>query len=426
MESQKVLDDIFVIKANCPQTVGFCLLYCWLRRHNKQAISRERIMVGIRYWVLTLALFFHSQAALSNSELLAEWGVSHPETIQCDTQSLSKAEQKLYLNIASKAFTWTTGSVEQAEYEPVGELANYFGFARLRNDIRDSTNNSQADVNFRGSSWKVVLENLNKPQREILYTLNEDHASDFHDFLRARVALVRQLYGLKQQKPLNTEIINQSIVDMGRHEANITLLSAGAYSSLNQSLTEAQIATFKALRKGNLAAVEMKGKGPYTQDVAAELKSMSADQIELLTEVSSKYLSYQTGSVEDSVYLPPGKIANYFGFAYYRYEDRAKVSRSQAAKTFIEVLNQQQRETLQCLAKEIIDYQSDYIEERKNLIHHTYSMEEVTSKLQDQIVKNYLHGAIAEGRIGAVEGIYFDYVVRSLNQEQLKLLKEKR
>jgi hypothetical protein len=383
-------------------------------------------MVKLRSKLLILALIFQSQSAFSENTLLAQWGISSPEAIQCDTKSLTKAEQKLYLNIGSKAFTWTTGHVEQAEYEPVGELANYFGFARLRNDIRDSTSNSQADVNFRGSSWKVVLENLNQQQRAILYKLNDDHAADFHDFLKARVALVQQLYGLKQQSELDVEIVEQSIVDMGEHEASITLMSAAAYSEINQSLTDTQIAAFKALREGNVAAVELKGKGPYTSDVAAELKQMDSGQMELLTEVASKYLSYQTGTVEDSVYLPPGKIANYFGFAYYRYEDRAKVSRSQAAQAFISALNQEQKMTLQCLAKELMSYQSSYIEGRETLIRTTYTIANVNKEQQTEIKNRYIEGAISEGRIGTIQGIYFDFIERSLDEQQLNFIKQKR
>ncbi len=357
---------------------------------------------------------------------LSDWGVLDPWESTCESTELSKAEEKLYQNICSKAFTWFTGTIEQAHYEPIGELANYFGFARLRNEIRETSNDPLADENLRGTSWLVVLENLDSTQRGMLYNAAKEQEIAFFGFLEKRVELIDLLYGLKDDETVNLPDAVNLIQAMGEYEAEISIISAEAFGKVSLNLTTDQKEFFANIRQGNLIVKNLKGNGPYAFEVSDELKALSSNQEDLITETASKFLSYETGELEDAIYLPPGKIGNYFGFASYRYEERASVSRSQAADLLLGVLSDQQKELLKCLTTQVYDFEQSYINSRAELITDLYPLKSGVEVQDSSIVSNYLVGAIDEGKMGVVQAIYFNYLGRLLSEAQISELKTKR
>ncbi|MDC7219480.1 MAG: hypothetical protein PQJ59_06030 [Spirochaetales bacterium] len=379
---------------------------------------KQSILIYLTLTLLPLAA--QSASSLNDGEIIPPG-----ESIQVKVE-LTREEEKLLINVASKAFTWMTGTVEQARYEPIGELANYFGFAKLRNEIRDASDNPLADENFRGSSWLVVLESLNADQRQVLYDLANKQEPPFLGFLEAREDFINGLYRLKEGNPLERENLTQYIRTMGRCEAQISLLSAASYGKLSLMLTEDQKSFFADIRAGRITVSERKGRGPYAKEVERELKSLSPEKTDLMTEIASKFLSYETGTLEDALFLPSGKIGNYFGFASYRYEDRAKVSRSGAAQLMLDVLDEDQKEILRSLTQQIYPLQQCYIDSRAYLIGEAYPLKEGVSVDEKNLMENYLVGAMAEGRMGMAQAIYFDYLEQNLSENQLQELKSRR
>ena len=65
-----------------------------------------------------------------------DWQVVPIEQQNCAKEDLVGVDH-VYVETASKLLVWLTGTVEDAHYEPIGEVANYFGFAALRNEIRE-------------------------------------------------------------------------------------------------------------------------------------------------------------------------------------------------------------------------------------------------------------------------------------------------
>jgi hypothetical protein len=358
----------------------------------------------------------------AQNETLNDWGVIDPWEDFCTDLELSNNEEKLLTNIGSKAFTWLTGTQEQAEYEPIGELANYFGFAKLRNEIRDSSDNPLADENLRGSSWLVVLEHLEANQREILYEAAMDQEYDFSSFLDERVSLIRMLYALKNETKIILQDAIQHVDAMSTHEANISHISAEAFGEVSISLTNSEKDFFSLIRQGNLIVSELVGLGPYAAEVADEITMFSSFQKELLKETSSKFLSYETGSLEDAIYLPPGKIGNFFGFAHYRYEERAAVSRSQASELLFSVLTESQKDKLRCLTKQVYDFEQEYITARAQLITDLYPLKSGIEINGADAIEDYIMDAISEGKMGIVQAIYFDFLERMLSDTQIQEL----
>lgn len=378
-------------------------------------------LVEISLITLQLLWFFPNLKAQEID--LSEWNVMDPWVSSCEAIDFSDGEEKLYTNIGSKAFTWLTGTKEQAEYEPVGELANYFGFAKLRNEIRDASDDPLADENLRGASWQVVLEHLDSDQRRIIYEAALQQERPFSSFLEERLALIAILYGLKDSEEINLADALVHVDSMGINEAKISIISAKAFGNVSVTLSNEQEDLFRNIRLGNLFVSELKGQGPYAEAVESEVREFSSFQEDLLKETASKFLSYETGSLEDAIFLPSGKIGNFFGFAQYRYEERATVNRSQAADLLFGVLTDEQARILKCLTKQVYNFEQGYIQARANFITDVYPLKSGNAIDENLACFNYVMGAVDEGKMGVVQAIYFDFLERSLSIEQIQDLK---
>ena len=305
-------------------------------------------------------------------------------------------------------------------------MANYFGFARLRNEIRESADEPLADEGLRGTSWLVVLEHLDSMQRAILYDSAKDQESVFFGFINERVELINMLYGLKEEDSIKLVNTIEPIEAMGKYEAEVSIISATAFGKVSLSLTENQKELFAKIRQGNLTVTNLKGIGPHVTEVNNELDELSMNQKELIKETASKFLSYETGSLEDAIFLPQGKIGNYFGFASYRYEERASVNRKLAAELLLSVLSEHQKELLKCLTTQVYKFEQSYIASRAEFITDAYPLKFGSEVNESSLINNYLVGAIAEGKMGVVLAIYFDYLERMLTENQIDELKRNR
>ena len=333
--------------------------------------------------------------------------------------SLSNEASGYYTIVAAKAFAYFTGTLEQAYHEPVGEVANYFGYAALRQEIRDR-GGSQADEGFRGASWMETLEILNTDQRQVLYDLMYVHEPLFEDFFDIRLDLVDELWAVRAGNELNLSKALSIGLQMGRNEAELTVTSAEAYSAILPTLSTEQLQTFQDIRSGATTIADMQQDGPNTATVESEIADFNNTQRDVLLAIASKMISWITGTVDDAVILPPGKISNYFGFAYYRYVDRANVSRSDAANKFLSVLDDTQKAIIAGLAQDVVATSKAYIDGRENLIRGSYPLRIGQSIDRDQLVDAYTsHAGLGETRRAIIEALTFYELEKTITTEQL-------
>ena len=252
--------------------------------------------------------------------------------------ALSDESSSYYTIVAAKAFAYFTGTLQQAHHEPVGEVANYFGYAALRAEIRDR-GGDQADQGFRGASWMEALEILNVDQRQALYELMHLHEPYFTDFFDIRIDLVDTLWAVREGEEIDVPKALSIGRRMGLNEAELTVTSVETYSAIMTTLTAGQLMAFADIRSGVTSIDDMQQEVPETAVIEAEISDFSDAQINALLAIASKLISWITGTVDDAVVLPPGKISNYFGFANYRYVDRANVTRSRCRQQISERTN---------------------------------------------------------------------------------------
>ena len=343
-----------------------------------------------------------------------------------DPNSLSSDASNLYTIISSKAFVYLTGTLEQAYHEPVGEVANYFGYAALRNEIRDR-GGPQADQGIRGASWFETLEILTAEQRQILYDLINEHEPFFWGFFDTRLELLDELWVVKEGGTINIPKALALGKKMGRDEAELTVTSAKAYARIMETIIESQIQAFQNIRSGVTSVSDMSIPGPNTAVVEDETSHLTNQQRDVLVAIGSKLIPWVTGTVEGAVELPPGKITNYFGFAYYRYVDRANVSRGDTANKLLNVLTESQKEIVAGLAEDAVAYSNAYVDGREALIRGYYPLRSGGSVDHVALVEAYAETAgIGETQRGIIEALTFAALESQISTTQRTTLLESR
>ena len=366
-----------------------------------------------------------SDAPLSSDfyDLPVDWAVTPVEMQSCDVASLRDVEN-VYSETASKFFTWLTGTVEQAHYEPIGEVANYFGFAALRNEIRDNFGDG-ADEGYRGAASREVLELLDFSQRALMYDLLNEHRDAINGFLADRALLVDELWALKSNRRLDLDRVIELMLSIGEYEGQVTVITAQKYAEIMATLTPDQLQYLEEMRTLEVSISDMNGTVlmPYGPAANEEYDALDSADAELMTEVTSKLVSWATGTLEDSIYLPTGKIANFFGFASYRYQDRAGVSRGQAAGFVDGVMTSGQQAVLCGLSTNVVDYTNDYIEGREILITRLDILKANPFLPIVDYHTDYANLAgVGEGRRAVVEALTFHLIESMMSNEQLQEL----
>ncbi len=361
---------------------------------------------------------------IDNSSALYElpegWAVDRVGDIVCDVNAMTSEQRQRYTQSMSKAFVWITGTREQAHYEPIGEVANYFGFAALRSLIRER-DGELADVGFRGALQFEVLELLDNEQRQILYDALAAHRPDFESFLDQRLVLVNRVWDLKDNIALDFDSIDLLIEEIGRLEARITVTTAEHYARLKSLLRPDQLDYLVDIRNGIVSVEDMEASVlPFSEEADEQYDALSSFEKDLISEIATKFASWSVGTVEESIYLPNGKIGNYFGFAHYRYIDRANVSRSLAASYIEAVLDEQQLSLMCGLALSIEGHTQDYIHGREDLIRTLFPLQNGAIVNVDEAIEDYANLAgMGEGRRVILDALYFLLLESSLREAQI-------
>ncbi len=332
--------------------------------------------------------------------------------------------ENVYSETASKFFVWLTGTVEQAHYEPIGEVANYFGFAVLRTEIRERGGEG-ADEQLRGPVYREVLELFDDPQRTLLYELLDAHRTAITAFLSDRINLIEEFWGMKQGRLLNLAAVDDLMYSIGEYEGEITVLTAQYYARIMELLTDSQLQYLRDIRNGVVTIEQMQNSTlAFAAQADAQYENLSDEDQELMTEVASKIVAWATGDLAVAVFLPGGKIENFFGFASYRYVDRAGVSRGTAAGYVDQVLTPEQQAILGGLAINVVDYTNDYIDGRAELITTLDALKgDVDLDVAGSKSTYAAKAGIGEGRRATVEALTFHLIESMMSETQLAAIR---
>ena len=260
--------------------------------------------------------------------------------------------------VASRTLTWLTGGSEQNDYVSVGRLAHYFGFIRFRVASGHTLDRSTA-----GQETYALLD---PAQRARLQALLEEQREPHAAVVAARLRMNRALEGML----VGEAPAEQDFRDLGRAygaaEAELGRVIAIGLGEVAVGLREDQRAALAAMRERYLSGGM--GKFRLPRDLAAFSKGMPREDRQEFWALVCRLLTWVTGTPEDNDFETVGKPSQHFGFVSLRIESDHGVQRGGIAREVLDLLEADQRRTLEEVAEREVAWFRTYLARRSLLL----------------------------------------------------------
>ncbi|AWB65602.1 hypothetical protein C2869_03745 [Saccharobesus litoralis] len=245
-------------------------------------------------------------------------------------------QKNIRMAVASKAFSWLSGSPADNEKLSVGKSAQFFGFVALR---------YQSDrAARRGDLGRVFHHLASEQQRAAVLKAAKQETQVMQDWWTVRKQILRQLeYHLYTGEAINeTELLTLS-AEFGWLNAHAGLIEAQACASIEQHLTAAQWQKLKQLRKDPaLASRDNKARLDFSSELEQNIPDNSKDLAARYEDIFAKCFSYLTGTLQDREVIPLGQPAQFFGFVSIRHKSGRGAKRGKISKQFDKLLSREQ------------------------------------------------------------------------------------
>lgn len=252
-----------------------------------------------------------------------------------------RGEKEIQTALASKGFTWITGSPADNEKLSIGKNAQFFGFVALRYQSGRAANRgtlgramfSIASSEQRDAMAQAVLEELEPlnewwASRQAILTLLEDHLYTGTPIDWPRLAALGEQFAL-----LNSTV--------AVHEAR-------AYAAFEDTMSVNQRELIARWRADPQMARD------YRRSGGVEDHRVEPGDWKLLEDLYAKCFSWLSGRREDNEIIPIGQPAQFFGFVSIRHKSGHGANRGNIARDFYDVLNSGQRVNIEQAAKDLL------------------------------------------------------------------------
>jgi cytochrome c len=270
----------------------------------------------------------------------------------------------LKMALASKAFSWLSGSPADNEKLSVGKTAQFFGFVALR-----YTSGRSAQ---RGSLGRAFLDLATEEQKSILLkAVHEEHAV-MQAWWVCRSNILRQLEDhLYTGIEMDLKSIHTLAEEFGYLNSKSALIEAKAFSKVENLLSPTQWTALQQFRdKPDLA--NQKSKGQKRKKV----EGLSKDQAAQYEDLFAKCFSWLTGTMKDNQVVPLGQPAQFFGFVSIRHKSGHGASRGQISKSFREILSPSQLSLLDKAVREIRPWVEAFMKTRDSILNEMHKLRE--------------------------------------------------
>lgn len=304
-------------------------------------------LVCTALFLTTTALVGNSIAqnggALQSGEDADDWAATE--------YSGSRTVKDFQTAMASKGFTWLSGSPADNEKLSIGKNAQFFGFVALRYQSGRAAN--------RGALGRAFFAISNSDQREILANavLSEDDA--LKKWWGARDDILRiyenHLYtGL----PIDENEAMAVGAEFSKLGAIVAIHEARGFAALEDTLSESQQSQIKAWRADPEIAQDA------AENVRVTAAELDPDQYKQLEDLFAKGFSWLTGTPEDNEIIPLGQPAQFFGFVSIRHKSGHGANRGQIAKSFTALMQPHQLAEIEKTVHELMPVVERFLEQR--------------------------------------------------------------
>lgn len=331
--------------------------------------------------------------------------------------------------LASKGFTWLTGSPADNDVSAVGKSAQSFGFVSLRY--------SSARAASRGGVANAFYAILNPEQRGSMLDLVREQQDSHYAYAEARKKVMRELETiLYTGRELDDEYILQLGSAYGRHDTEVTIYQARAFGNIAASLTTVQQSALRDLRKRVIAgeSIDNKGggegnqrrRGPQAGSINADTRRLPEAERNELVNVCGKGFTWLTGTPKDNESLPLGKPGMFFGFISLRQGSGQSASRGGIAREFVSALNQQQQKILNdtvSIQHPVVDA---YLAKRIAFLRHLERFLSGTDVDEPLLMKQGIELGQLDVKVGIIQARAYAAIRDSLDEKQMSSLMDLR
>ncbi|MEM8610326.1 MAG: c-type cytochrome [Myxococcota bacterium] len=206
---------------------------------------------------------------------------------------------------------------------------------------------------------------LSREQRERMHQLVTEQRAPFERAIIARVEMNRYLDRMRSGEPVERDEFLELGKKYGQAEAELGQVLAAGLGEVAASLTDRQRDTLADLRKRYVSG--RAGRFTMPADVKSEVRHLDRASTQELWNVTSRLLTWVTGSSEDNDFETVGKPSQHFGFVSFRVESGHAVKRGAIAKEVLTSLTPAQRSTLQQVVREERSRFHDFLTARSRL-----------------------------------------------------------
>ncbi len=213
------------------------------------------------------------------------------DTWTAEEYSGLRGEKELQAALASKGFTWITGSPADNEKLSVGKNAQFFGFVALRYQSGRAAN--------RGTLGRAVFAIANEEQRRVFANalLAEKPALEKWWEVREEILTLLEDH-LYTGLPIDREELAAFGEQFSLLNALVATHGAHAYATFEDSLTDEQQQLLTAWR------ADAESAGKFGNGVRVEAEGADREDLKQLEDLYAKAFSWITGKPEDNENIP--------------------------------------------------------------------------------------------------------------------------
>ncbi|MDF1739209.1 MAG: hypothetical protein P1U86_08625 [Verrucomicrobiales bacterium] len=273
------------------------------------------------------------------------------DTWSAEEYSGLRDRKDLQSALASKGFTWITGSPADNEKLSIGKNAQFFGFVALRYQSGRAAN--------RGMLGRAVYAISDESQREQMTAAVLAEKGSLEDWWKAREEILTLLEDhLYTGLPINREKNIALGEKFSLLAAKVGIIEAKAFAALEDSLTAEQKERLTAWR------ADPESAGDYGKDVRVESDDLERSDHKQLEDLYAKAFSWLTGTPEDNEIIPIGQPAQFFGFVSIRHKSGHAASRGTIARDFLTLLTDEQQDVISDAIEEEAHVVREFLENR--------------------------------------------------------------
>ena len=271
--------------------------------------------------------------AASNAQGNGRKDAKDSDTWNADEYSGLRGEKEIQTAMASKGFTWITGSPADNEKLSIGKNAQFFGFVALRYQSGRAAS--------RGTLGRAMYAIASEEQRAIMANAVLAEKNALNEWWAAREEILTLLEDhLYTGDPIDVAELASLGEQFSLLNSSVAIVEARAYAAFEDLISNDQANLIAAWRADPELASEYGRIGRVEDD------RVDSSDWKLLEDLYAKCFSWISGRREDNEIIPIGQPAQFFGFVSIRHKSGRGANRGNIAKEFHRVLNTEQRAIL--------------------------------------------------------------------------------